>query len=97
MKCLLIDVGYGTEDILFYNDEEDIEDNIKLVLPSQTRLMAERIRRSKGKEIFLRGYTMGGGPSVKAIREHLKSADVYATREAAMTVRDDLNVVEKMG
>jgi uncharacterized protein (DUF1786 family) len=97
MKCLLIDVGYGTEDILFYNDEEDIEDNIKLVLPSQTRLIAEKIRRLKGKEIFLRGYTMGGGPSVKAIREHLKSADVYATREAAMTVRDDLNVVEKMG
>ena len=34
MKILAIDVGTGTQDILIYDDEKELENSIKLVLPS---------------------------------------------------------------
>lgn len=34
MKILAIDVGTGTEDILLYDSEKEIENSMKLVIPS---------------------------------------------------------------
>ena len=71
MKILAIDVGTGTQDIMFYDSEEPIENAIKLVLPSPTRIIANKIFKHH-HDIFLSGETMGGGPVTNAIKRHLE-------------------------
>jgi len=38
MKILSIDVGMGTQDILLYDSENNMENCFKMVLPSQTQM-----------------------------------------------------------
>jgi uncharacterized protein (DUF1786 family) len=100
MQIMAIDVGMGTQDILLYDDAQHIENNIKMVLPSQTRIIAQRISHATGagRDIFLAGTTMGGGPSGKAVREHIKAGlKVYARPDAALTLHDNLEKVVQMG
>ena len=100
MQIMAIDVGMGTQDILLYDDAQHIENNIKMVLPSQTRIIAQRISHATGagRDIFLTGTTMGGGPSGKAVREHIRAGlKVYARPDAALTIHDNLEKVTQMG
>jgi uncharacterized protein (DUF1786 family) len=97
---LAVDVGGGTQDILLWQPEVPIENCVKLVLPSQTVVVAARIRRctSQGLAIFLRGNLMGGGACVQAVQEHLKEGfPVYASVGAALTIYDNLDRVKNMG
>jgi len=94
MQILAIDVGMGTQDILLYDDEKRIENCYKMVLPSPTLRLAERVRSANGKEIFLTGRVMGGGHLTRAVKEHLrKGGHVYATPDVALTL-NDLNLEE---
>ncbi len=96
MRVLAIDVGVGTQDIMLYNSHESIENSIKMVLPSPTKVIAARIKKIDG-DLFLTGRTMGGGPISFAIREHIKKGyRVFMTPEAARTIRDNLKEVEEM-
>ena len=100
MKLLVIDVGMGTQDILLYDSQENIENCFKMVLPSQTRIIARRITEEtcSKKDIVLTGETMGGGPCTVAIKRHLEaSLGVYATEKAAFTLNDDLEKTKEMG
>src|SRR5579859_1613780 len=65
MRILAADVGTGTQDILLFESGKTIENNFKLVMPSPTIIVAERIKRATahGQPILLTGLTMGGGPS----------------------------------
>jgi len=97
---LAIDVGRGTQDILVYQPGRPIENSIKLVLPSPTVVVAERIRQATraGLPVFLDGFLMGGGANTGAIREHLaRGLPVYATPGAAGTLHDDPERVRSMG
>jgi uncharacterized protein (DUF1786 family) len=97
---LAIDVGAGTQDILLFNPAVPAEASIKMVLPSQTVIVAARIDRARGlgKDIFLRGPTMGGGACTAAVSRHLDAGlAVYATSDAAATISDNLERVEEMG
>lgn len=97
---LAIDVGGGTSDILLWEDGKEVENCAKMVLPSRTRVVAEEIRSltSQGKDIFLGGRLMGGGPSSSAVRAHLAAGlRVFATEPAALTIHDNLSVVKEMG
>ncbi len=97
MKILAIDVGTGTQDIMLYDSEEPIENAVKMVLPSPTRIIADQIVKHH-HDIFLSGETMGGGPVIKAIKRHLeKGYRVVMTESAARTVRDDLSKVRSAG
>jgi uncharacterized protein (DUF1786 family) len=97
MKILAIDVGTGTQDIMLYDSEEPIENAVKLVLPSPTRIIANKIGNHH-HDIFLSGETMGGGPVTRAIKRHLeKGYRVVMTKSAARTVRDDLGEVRSAG
>lgn len=100
MKFLAIDVGMGTQDILLYDCTKSIENCCKMVLPSQTQIIAKRIAdctRSK-KDIVLVGETMGGGPSSTAVWRHIKAdLGVFATERAALTLNDDLEKVRRAG
>ncbi len=100
MSLLAIDVGAGTQDILLYREDIPLEGSTKMVLPSQTIIVGGRIEqaRAEGKDIFLRGPTMGGGASTAAIRWHLAAGlKVYATPSAAATINDNLERVKALG
>lgn len=100
MRVLTIDVGTGTQDILLFESGKTIENNMKLVMPSPTVIVAERIKHatSLGQPILLTGVTMGGGPCHWAARDHaLAGHRVVVSQEAARTFDDDLSMVAKMG
>jgi len=100
MKILAIDVGMGTQDILLYDSTLRTENCIKMVLPSQTQIIARRIYQATtaGRNILLTGTTMGGGPSGKAVHKHIQAGlTVYATEKAALTLHDNLQKVASMG
>ncbi len=97
---LAVDVGGGTQDILLYQPGVEMENNVKLVLPSQTRIVGQNIRRltEQKRNIFLHGYLMGGGASSGAVKDHLKAGlKVYATHQAALTIKDDIDRVTALG
>lgn len=96
MKILTIDVGLGTQDIMFYDSRESIENSPKLVMPSPTRIIADRIAKSEG-DLFINGETMGGGFITKVIKEHLENHKVFMTENAARTIRDNLDYVKSLG
>jgi uncharacterized protein (DUF1786 family) len=99
-KILAIDVGSGTQDILLYEEGKPMENCVQMVLPSPTRLVAQKIAAAtdQGKNIFLSGNTMGGGPCSWAVEKHLQAGmKVYATEPAALTLHDNLDGVRKSG
>lgn len=96
MKILAIDVGSGTQDIMLYDSEGAIENSPKFVMPSPTRIIADRVAKSEG-DLFISGETMGGGSISRAVKDHLKDHRVLMTENAARTIRDDLNFVKSLG
>jgi uncharacterized protein (DUF1786 family) len=100
MSLLAIDVGAGTQDILLFSPTTPAEGSVKMILPSQTVIVAGRIDRARGlgKDIFLKGPTMGGGACAAAVRRHLEAGlAVYATPAAAATINDNLERVADLG
>jgi len=99
-RILAIDVGAGTQDILLWQAGRPMENNVQLILPSWTTILARRVKQAtqEGRPIFLTGNLMGGGPVVGAMKRHLKAGyPVYATPRAALTVRDNLEQVRQRG
>src|SRR5436305_768962 len=100
LRVLAVDVGTGTQDILLFESGKTIENCFKMVMPSPTIIVAERIKRAteRGQPILLTGVTMGGGPCHWAARDHaLAGYAVAVTPEAGRTFDDDLTMVEQMG
>jgi len=101
MRLLAVDVGTGTQDILLFDSDLDVENCFKLVMPSPTMSVARAVKAAtrRGEPLLLTGVTMGGGPSAWAARDHaLAGYPVYATPDAARSFNDDLDaVVAEMG
>ncbi|MBW1709309.1 MAG: DUF1786 domain-containing protein [Deltaproteobacteria bacterium] len=99
--CILaIDIGAGTQDILLYDPEQSMENAVKLVLPSPTRIAAYRVREvtQRKKSLFLSGHVMGGGAVTRAIQNHIKQGlTVYSLEDPALTMHDNLDYVREMG
>jgi len=99
-RILAIDVGAGTQDILLWEAGQPMENNVKLVLPSWTTILARRVKQAtrEGRPVFLTGNLMGGGPLVGAMKRHMRAGyPVYATPRAALTIRDNLDQVRERG
>jgi uncharacterized protein (DUF1786 family) len=100
MLILAVDIGTGTQDILLFDSNREVENCLKMVMPSPTVLLANAMRAAtrRGDDVLLTGVLMGGGPCTWAVEDHLK-ADyrVYATPPAAQTFNDDLEAVAEMG
>lgn len=99
-RILAIDVGAGTQDILIYDPEREPENCLKLVLPSQTQIVGQRVRQAAaaGMAIHLTGAAMGGGASSEAMKDHLAAGlPLSATEEAARTIHNDLAKVRALG
>jgi uncharacterized protein (DUF1786 family) len=100
MKILCVDVGTGTQDILLYDSSKEIENCLKLVMPSPTLRVAQRVKAATrtGEAIILSGVMMGGGPCHWAVLDHVRAGyKAYATPEAARTFDDEFDKVERMG
>ena len=87
-------MGSGTQDILL--TDEQLAFKTKLVMPAPTQLFAAKVHNTR-KDIFCDGYTMGGGAISGALIKHAKKYRVVMTKEAARTVRDDLEQVKERG
>ena len=96
--CILaIDIGAGTQDILLYHARREEENNPHLVLPSPSRVWAERLEGITG-DLFIHGDTIGGGRIGAVLRNHIdRGCRVSMTEGAARTIRDDLDQVREMG
>ena len=106
MKILTVDIGTGTQDIFLYDSNLDIENGFKLVLPSPTMMVHRRLKQALSSTrtshsripILLTGHQMGGGPSAWAIEECARAGiPVFMTPDAATTINDELEKVEKQG
>ncbi len=100
MKILALDIGAGTTDILLYDSTKTIENCVKLVIPSTSRVQADRVREvtAKGKDLFVEGFTIGGGSFSHALQRHIAAGlQVYMTELAAYTVRNSLEDVAARG
>ncbi|MFQ5834701.1 MAG: DUF1786 domain-containing protein [bacterium] len=101
MKILAIDIGAGTEDILLYDDKrESIENCIKMVLPSPSKVYAEKVREAtrRCKDLFIKGDIIGGGAFSSALKTHFKKGfRVIMAENAAYAVRNDLDEIREHG
>jgi uncharacterized protein (DUF1786 family) len=100
MQILTVDIGTGTQDIFLYDSRLDLENGLKLVVPSPTMIVRQRIQEAtrRGEAVLLTGVLMGGGPSSWAAEDHLRAGlPVYATPEAAKTLNDELDKVREAG
>ena len=57
MRVLAMDIGAGTQDILLYDSSKQLENCVKLVLPSPSPLLAGRVitLEGTGKDLFIGG------------------------------------------
>jgi uncharacterized protein (DUF1786 family) len=99
LKILAIDIGAGTQDILLFDSEKQLENCIKLVLPSPSPLLAARVEAlADGQDIFISGHTIGGGSFSRAVKRHMASgARVIMTTSAAYSLRNNLDDVTASG
>jgi uncharacterized protein (DUF1786 family) len=100
MKILAVDIGTGTQDIFLYDSNLDIENGFKLVLPSPTMMIHRRVKRliQSRTPLLFTGHQMGGGPSSWAIEEAARAGiPVFMTPDAAVTINDELEKVERLG
>ncbi len=100
MKILTVDIGTGTQDIFLYDSLLDLENGLKLVLPSPTMMVHHQLKEAtrRREAVLLTGTIMGGGPSQWAAEAHIRAGlPVYATPQAALTFNDELEVVQAMG
>ncbi|WP_295615439.1 DUF1786 domain-containing protein [uncultured Methanobrevibacter sp.] len=97
MKILAIDVGTGTEDILLYDTEKEIENSMKLVIPSPHLTVGQLISQCQN-DIYFDGVIMGGGKIKDRCIEHMeKGYKVVFEDLAARTIRDNIDQVKSYG
>jgi uncharacterized protein (DUF1786 family) len=99
LATLCLDIGSGTQDVLYYDPSLEPENCPKFVLPSPSKMVAARIREltAAGRDIHLFGTNMGGG-FARAVKAHLDAGRaVSCTPEAAFTLGDDMERLKNMG
>ncbi len=97
---LAVDVGAGTSDILLTRPGQQLENAVKLVVPSATQVAGARIAAASalGQTVVFRGPVMGGGAVTMAMKAHLAAGHVFvATASAAASFADDPEKARALG
>lgn len=89
-RYLMLDIGAGTLDMLYYDTDRDI--HYKAVVRSPVRVLADGIRQTRG-DLLLTGSEMGGGPVSQALIDRAGTAEVVMSREASATIHHDMQRV----
>lgn len=93
-RFLIIDIGAGTMDILYYDDQSDL--HYKAVVKSPVRHLAEEIEAIPGN-LLVTGGEMGGGPVSTVLKQRAKKADVVMASSAAATIHHNPDRVQSSG
>lgn len=93
-RYLLLDIGAGTLDVLYWDDAAD--HHFKAVVKSPVRTLAEKVRETPG-ELLVVGGEMGGGPVSAALRERVETHRVILSVSAAATIHHTLERVRSYG
>ncbi len=93
-RFLLLDIGAGTMDVLYYDDRSDL--HYKAVVRSPVRDLAEQIAGVPGN-LVLTGGEMGGGPVSSILKQRAAEATVVMTPSAAATIHHDPDRVRSAG
>lgn len=94
MKFLIIDIGAGTMDVLYY--DTDLERHYKAVVKSPVLTVAEELKEIDG-DIIITGLEMGGGSMSTILREKAKENRVIMSRSASATINHDIEKVRSTG
>jgi uncharacterized protein (DUF1786 family) len=98
-STLFLDIGSGTQDVLYYRDDVELENCSKFVLPSPAKMIAKRIMEltNAKRDIYMFGSNMGGG-FFGAMKKHLDAGFHVAIHpEAAYALNDDPKRVAAIG
>jgi uncharacterized protein (DUF1786 family) len=93
-KYLLVDIGAGTMDVLYFDDSG--RQHYKAVVASPVIQVAKQISDSSGK-LLVTGVEMGGGPVTQRLKERARTSSVVISVSAAATLNHDLQKVESWG
>ncbi len=99
MNILALDIGSGTQDVVYWIEGCNIENCPKFILPSPAVIVSKRIDRASkgGRDIYLYGENMGGGFK-KQLRAHIEAGfKVSCSPSAALAISDNLERVRDMG
>lgn len=98
-SILCLDIGSGTQDVLYFRPDIELENCPKFVLPSPAMRIADKIKRlhQAGKKIFFYGQNMGGG-FYRSLKQCLDTGLKGAIHpEAAFSLSDRLDWVRGTG
>ncbi len=93
-RCLLLDVGAGTLDVFWLDEENGLR--CKAVLVSPVRTLAKEAGRLR-VPLIVTGREMGGGEVSRALEQKSRAGRVIITPAAAATISHDLDKVRAMG
>jgi uncharacterized protein (DUF1786 family) len=91
---LLLDVGAGTLDVLFYDDLSGL--HYKAVVKSPVLYLAERAQSISGN-LLITGVEMGGGALLEVLSRHAQNAKVVVCASAARTLSHNPDRIRKAG
>lgn len=100
MKVFAMDIGAGTVDTLLYDSKLDIENCVKMVLPSPSKVYAKMVSKatSLGEDLFIEGDTIGGGSLTTSLKQHIgHGLHATMTEKAALSIRNNLEEVKQIG
>jgi uncharacterized protein (DUF1786 family) len=93
-KFLMVDIGAGTMDILYYDTDSEL--HYKAVVKSPVRYLAEKAAGMSGS-LLVTGNEMGGGPITQVLKKRAKEAEVVMSAAAAASLHHDLDQVRSWG
>ena len=91
---LILDIGAGTMDVLYYNLESGL--HYKAVTKSPVLSIAEKAEALHGK-LLITGTEMGGGLLSKVLNQRAQEAEVIMSVSAAATIHHNLDKVRSWG
>jgi uncharacterized protein (DUF1786 family) len=93
-KYLLVDIGAGTMDVLYFDDAG--QQHYKAVVASPVLQVAKQIEAVPGN-LLVTGVEMGGGPVTRILRERAKTSSVIISLSAAATLNHDTQRIQSWG
>jgi uncharacterized protein (DUF1786 family) len=93
-RFLILDIGAGTMDILYYDSA--LKMHYKAVVKSPILYLAEKIKNIHGN-IFISGSEMGGGMISEILRKRATEYEAIMTKSASATVHHDPERVKSLG
>ena len=94
MRFLMVDIGAGTMDVLWYDTEADL--HYKAVVKSPVRTIAEQAAAIQGN-LIVTGCEMGGGPITGLLKQRAVTDKILMTSAAAATLHHDPEMVTSWG